>query len=160
MNQQGWFKSQEPQTSCPSADELFFFVRGSMAADRRDTVREHMAGCVWCSEKIARLAEGDAAAGSEPVPDALSRRTRRLWHSHPLQKIWRSPMLWMTLFIVSLGISFGLPRYYKQFLVIALVAGIRWAMNERLARHHITVTKLETPSSNRSSVNRDVSSRS
>lgn len=156
----GWFKSQEPQGACPAADELFFFVQGGMAAERRDAVRGHLAGCVWCSEKIARLSEGDAASASETVPDALHRKTRRLWSANPLQKIWRSQILWMTLFVASLLISFGQPRYYKQFLVIALVSGIRWALSERSARHSITVTRLDTPStSNRSSAKRDVPSR-
>lgn len=148
QNKQGWFKASEPAAPCPAMDELWGFSLGELAAERRDSVREHLTGCVWCTEKVARFAESGVqnASAAEPVPDALNRKTRRLWAQNPLSRIWRSSLFWMTLFVGSLAASFTQPRYYKQFLVIALVAGIRWALSER-ARHSILISRIQPPAS-------------
>ena len=144
---QGWFKASGDAGVCPAADELWSLHQGDLTAERRDTLREHLIACVWCGEKAARFADTETAA-TETVPTDLNQRTRRLWTANPIQKIWRSPFLWMTLFLGSLAVSFTTPRYYKQFLVIALVSGIRWAINER-TRHSITITQLNASSKDR-----------
>lgn len=145
---QGWFKASDSPSACPAADELWSFGRGEMTADRRDAMRDHLTACVWCSEKIARTAELDKTAPfAEPAPADLDRKARRrLGSGYSFKTIWQSQFLWMTLFLASLLISFGTPRYYKQFLVIALVSGIRWALSER-ARHTLMITKLDSPAS-------------
>jgi hypothetical protein len=133
-----WFKASEPSGPCPSADELWSFGRGDLAAGRRDALKEHLSECVWCSEKIARIieppGEPDAVAAA---PEELDRRLRRNWTVSPFTRVWRSQVLWMVLFVGSVLISFNAPRHYKQWLVIALVTGVRWAMSERAARHTI-----------------------
>lgn len=138
----GWFRSERSERPCPAAEDLWAFVEGGIASEARDGIREHLISCAWCSEKVARMAD-PAAPVSEPVPAGLDRKTRQLWTRNPVAVLWRSQVLWMLLFIGSLGTSFATPRYYKQFLVLALVSGIRWALSER-ARHSITISKLST----------------
>jgi hypothetical protein len=138
-NKQSWFKASEPSGPCPPADELWSFGRGALAADRRDALKEHLSECVWCSEKIARMTEPSGVPDSEAaaVPDDLDRRLRKHWTVSPFVRIWRSQILWMVLFVGSVLVSFADPRHYKQWLVIALVTGVRWALSERAARHTI-----------------------
>lgn len=139
----GWFRASEPDGPCPAPDELWSFSRGELASVKRDEIRTHLTGCVWCGEKLARLGE-TAPADPEKVPAELDRRLRSNWQSDPLIRVWRSPLLWTALFVSSIGVSFADPRHYKQWLVIALVTGVRWAMSER-ARHQITLTRSSRP---------------
>ena len=65
----GWFKAEEPKETCPAADELWLFTRSELAAERRDSVRDHLIRCVWCSEKTARMADGEPVAGRPVTPN-------------------------------------------------------------------------------------------
>lgn len=155
----GWFKSSGTAGDCLAADELWLFGRGELTADRRDAVRDHLTVCVWCSEKVARLTDpvlSPSDSTADPVPPGLNRQTRRLWTPSPVLRIWRSQALWAIFFVASIGISFGVPRYHKQFLVIALVCGIRWALSGRANRQSISIAKIDAgDASGRSSRQRD-----
>lgn len=148
QHKQGWFRASEPPTPCPAADELWGFERGTLAAVRQDEIRAHLTECVWCGEKLARFA--DPALSTDPAaadgmsvqpPAELDRKLKANWRVDPWKRIWRSQVLWMVLFVASVGVSFADPRHYKQWLVIALVTGIRWGMSERAARHQITLMR-------------------
>lgn len=171
----GWIKAAKPEGACPAADELWRFGQGELAIERRDAVRGHLTECVWCRETAARISELDAAGAATPlsgktsaspvqppfdapVPPSLDRKTRRIWSADPWRRLWRSQALWMALFALSIGVSFFQPRYYKQFLVIALVAGIRWALSERAA-HRVAVWGAIAEDSGSGSSRRDAGGR-
>lgn len=157
---QGWFKSAQPQGACPDADVLWGFSNGELASDRRDAIKSHLIECVWCCEKIARF--GEIAGGELPevcsVPAPQDQNLRAHWRKPILQRIWASQGLWAILFVVSMVISFTDSRHYKQWLVLALVTGARWALSERAARYQITVSrKQDTPANGAKDRGRSVS---
>jgi hypothetical protein len=142
-SKQGWFKAAQSQNPCPEADVLWGFSNGELASDRRDAIKSHLIECAWCCEKIARFGEvaGNKACEEAPVPPSLDQKLRAHWTKPMLQRIWVSQGLWAVLFIVSMTISFADSRHYKQWLVMALVTGARWALSERAARYQITVSQ-------------------
>lgn len=141
--EQGWFKTTAPHDACPDADALWAFHAGELDAKRRDTVKSHLIDCAWCCEKIARFgdtAEGGPEAG-ETVPPGLDRKVRSRWNPSLLKRVWASQFFWAVCFLSAVSVSFADPRHYKQWLVIALVTGVRWALSERAAKHHLLITR-------------------
>jgi anti-sigma factor RsiW len=152
----GYLRAASASGECPPLDELWACACGELPRDSKEVLNQHLAGCSWCAEKIARMSDPEAARGGEPkVPDALNRRAKKLWRVSILGRLWQTPWVWMTIFLSALGASFLMPRFYKQFLVIALVSGIRWALSERAQRHSITVTRLSGAEPRRSGAGRD-----
>ncbi len=121
---------------CPEAFELWSWVQGDIAPEDREKLMAHTHACGSCSEKLALIAELKIGTIKEiPLTGKLERRIgERL---NPLGrgrgKTGSSfkTHLWFFPFSVFMALSFLIPEYFFQLLVLAIVSALKWLLDTR-----------------------------
>jgi len=100
--------------TCPSEEKLSAFSDGLCQKQEENTIREHVMACKDC---LAALSLAQEAKKKFNKPNTRAKK-----------------QLFLVLAIVSFGLSFVIPRYFLQFLVITLILGFKWAIDTSATR--------------------------
>jgi hypothetical protein len=131
---------------CPSVDILGKYVSGALEADELYQVGSHIKSCNLCKE----LTEGALLYSAYEkqikigaVSDKVKNKAKSL---NPLYKTKRNKMMnrlktniWLALSLGSLAASFFAPRYFLQFLTLAVIFGLKWVFNRESTRTLIMI---------------------
>ena len=132
--------------NCPQVEVLCDYASGSLDAGKLYSVGDHVKNCAFCNELI----EGAllySSYGEHIKLGSVSERTRNKAKSiHPGYKTKERKIMghikrntWGILSFVSLAASFFLPRHFLQFLILAVILGLKWVFNKESTRTLIMV---------------------
>ena len=98
----------EKSSKCPSETELIRYLEDSSI---NQSLKEHVADCYYCIEQL------DQAQRARSITDTPPKKKGTKW----LKK-----NIWLIGAGVTFLISFAVPRYFLQFLILTLLMGIKW----------------------------------
>ena len=119
---------KQVKVGCPDEAALAAYLGGSMTAWERERVEEHAAGCVLCLENIRAgyLGEKMFTEGSLPAPKkGLTDKAKGIANMNTGKKKIITN-LWLAATVAAFLLSFTVPKYFAQFLVAALILGLKW----------------------------------
>ncbi|MBF0254185.1 MAG: hypothetical protein HQL11_03575, partial [Candidatus Omnitrophica bacterium] len=134
MNRTG-FEIQEFRRECPSFDFWARWSDGDLSEKERQAATEHLVECSFCTEVMKSLMEWKRVPEcGEKIPRAWRLRLRReaggtLFAGRA--RWWGRGRIWLVASVAAIGLSFCASSYYKQFLVIALLSGLKWIVDSR-----------------------------
>lgn len=121
-------KTQEAKAAgCPDAETLAAYLGGSMTAWERERLEEHAAACGACLEDIRTGYLGEKAYSEGALPGTgtkLVNKAKGIAKMDKRKKLVTN--MWLGATIVAFVLSFAVPRYFVQFLVAALILGLKW----------------------------------
>lgn len=111
------------QKDCPSEVELSGYLEGALSSAKRQTIEKHLSNCSLCLDLLVTtkniLKEEKAAKKS-----LLSRISQQKW---------------LILTAACFGLSFVVKRFFMQFLFLALIFGIKWALSGEGSRNLVMI---------------------
>lgn len=128
--------------SCLSDEVLMDYFRHKLDEEGCKKVESHIAGCGFCLSQLNLVFESAKVSKDNniQVPDNLIKAAKDLVkddRSSNSRKIKKNLFLGgMVIFFV---LSFFIPKYFMQFLVVTLVLGMRWAFESEGGRILIMV---------------------
>jgi hypothetical protein len=136
----------EKASACPSVDILSKYVSGELEAAMLHDVSGHVKGCKFCNELIEGALLYSAYAKNinvGAVPDKVKNRAKSL---NPVFKTKEHRIMhflkrniWIILSLASLTMSFFVSRYFFQFLILAVIFGLKWVFNRESVRTIVTI---------------------
>ena len=134
---------------CLDEQTLLEYLKDKPMSPKRSLSEHHIAGCGFCLSNLSLLAESRQMARDKtlaPVPQKLIDKTKSLLKIDKDQErknMQRRKTIKRRLFlagtIISFALSFLIPRYFMQFLVAALILGMRWSFESESGRTLIMV---------------------
>lgn len=109
--------------SCPAELELARYLEGVLPSEKRRNIEKHLADCSYCLDLL--VAAKDIIKGEPQAKISWFKRLGR-------QK-------WLIMTAISFTLSFMVRRYFLQFLFMALIFGIRWALSGEGSRNLVMI---------------------
>ena len=136
----------EKSADCPPVETLGKYVSGELEPKELYGVSGHVKSCNFCNELI----EGAllySAYGEHIKLDGVSEKVKNKAKSlHPTYKAKEKKMMpyikrniWFALSLASLTASFFISRYFQQFLILAVIFGLKWVFNRESTRTLIMI---------------------
>jgi len=136
----------ERGAACPSTEALDKYVSGLLKPDELYSISGHVKGCDYCSE----IVEGALLCSAyekyikfDEVPVKVKERAKSLNPSYKKKEYAVMDLIksnvWLIISLFSLAASFFAPRYFLQFLILAVIFGLKWVFNKESTRALIMV---------------------
>lgn len=126
----------ERTAKCPDEATLSAYLSGALEGSKSQGIEEHVAACHFCLENIRAAYLGDKLYKEGKLPDSTRELINKAkgiaklkTHSKRLKN-----NLWLLVTILAFGLSFMFPRYFVQFLVAALILGLKWVSESESVR--------------------------
>jgi len=130
-------KLNETKTiSCPDEAALTAFLGGKLKEAEAHSLEEHIAGCHLCLENVRISYFGEKLYSNKNLAESgaeLLRKAKGLAKMGSKKKHIYSG-LWLSATIAAFLLSFAVPRYFAQFLVAALILGLKWVSESESVR--------------------------
>jgi len=133
--------------SCPNQQTLLDYVTDNLGQSRRQDIEKHLAKCGFCLNQIStayNALKKSKQKSFPPLPENILNKTKSYLgikedkQKKPLKKIARKRLL-LAATIIFFILSFLIPKYFLQFLVGALILGIRWSFESESGKTLIMV---------------------
>ncbi len=115
---------------CPSEAKLNAYLEGSIVKAESEKITQHISQCLFCLDSIEQadrqdmsIREGGPSRETVRRAVAIAKKQHLGNHYQRLKK-----HLWLIGAIAGFGLSFVFSRYFLQFLILALILGIKWAI--------------------------------
>lgn len=109
---------------CPAELKLAKYLEGSLPSNMRQALEKHLADCPYCL---------DLLVVTKNVLKAEARSYKPSWFRRlKMQK-------WLILTGISFALSFVIRRFFLQFLFLALILGIKWALGSEGSRNLVMI---------------------
>lgn len=132
-------KLHEVKTGCPDEATLAAYLDGSMTEWEKERLEEHAAECRLCLENIRTGHLGgklyEEKALGEPKRE-LKDKAKGIAKMDSGKRRVQS-YLWLTATVAAFLLSFIVPKYFAQFLVAALIFGLKWVSESENVRMFI-----------------------
>lgn len=119
---------RETKATCPDEAVLARYIGGAMAPWEKDRLEEHASACAACLENIraAHMAESMLSEGAlADTPGKLKEKAKGLAKMDTGKRRMQS-YIWLAATVIAFTLSFTAPKYFAQFLVAALILGLKW----------------------------------
>ena len=132
--------------ACPPAETLARYASGTLEPNKLYAVSNHIKGCNFCNELIEGALLHSAYKKHiklDNVPDRVKNKAKSLNPGYRTKE--RKIMnyfkrnIWLILSLTSLAASFFIARYFQQFLILAVIFGLKWVFNRESTRALIMV---------------------
>ncbi len=143
------FGKDNKTDDCPNEQILLEYFEGALDEERRRSVEYHIAGCGFCLSQLNIAFESqlmNKQDSFEAVPQKLINKTKSLlggFNDGKGKKVRRvkitKKLFFLSGAIVFFVLSFVIPKYFIQFLVVTLILGMRWAFESENSRTFIMV---------------------
>jgi hypothetical protein len=131
---------------CPPIDVLGKYATGVLESNELHNMQNHARGCNFCSELIEGALFYSVYRRHIKLDAVANKIKNKVKSLHPNYKIEEGKImnyiksnLWLILCLSSLTISFFLPYYFLQFLILAAVFGLKWVFNKETTRTLIMI---------------------
>ncbi len=118
---------QVKAAGCPDEATLTAYLGGALKEERAGAIEEHLAACPLCLENVRAGHLGDKLYGEGSLPgsnDKLIRKAKGIVKMKSNRVVQRN--LWLAATVLAFSLSFAVQRYFAQFLVAALILGLKW----------------------------------
>ena len=115
--------SLKRQKDCPSEVDLARYLDGTLASDRRQTLEKHLSDCSLCLDIL--------------VTSKNILKEEKIVRKSLLSYL--SKQKWLIVTAVCFGFSFVVRRFFLQFLFLALIFGIKWALGGEGSRNLVMI---------------------
>ena len=139
----------EKAADCLSEQVLIDYFLQKLGKEGCQNAEKHLAGCEFCRSQldlIFEAGEADKRGKGEKVPKELIKKAKDLIEAdknNSDKKTIRRKRIVKNLYllgaIISFIISFFVPKYFFQCLVVTLILGMRWAFESEGGRTLIMV---------------------
>ncbi len=136
----------EKGKNCPSLENLVRYASGKLEPKERYYIDGHVKSCKFCNELIEGVLLYSAYEKHiklETVPDRVKNRAKSLNPDYKVKenKIMKhfKKNIWFVLSILSLAVSFFASRYFMQFIILAVIFGLKWVFSSGSTRALIMV---------------------
>lgn len=131
---------------CPAVETLAKYASGTLGPGELYDVSNHVKSCKFCNE-IVEAALLYSAYEKHITLGKVPRKTRERAKSlNPAYKTKEHKIMnylkrnvWLMLSLASLIASFFIPRYFFQFLILAVLFGLKWIFNRESTRALIMI---------------------
>ncbi len=129
-------KLHEVKVGCPDEATLAAYLSGSMTAWEKERVEEHAASCHLCLENIRAGHMGEKLYNEKSLPESKPEVINRAKGivKMDMKKNRLKANLWLTAMVAAFVLSLAAPRYFAQFLVAALILGLKWVSESESIR--------------------------
>jgi len=121
-----------PKKGCPSEKELWDYLNGALAKETEEKVAEHVVQCDFCLDSLLLAQEVRPGIGFGPssLPSGeLLGNVMAFAKRRGLSKTHAKKQSWLFLSLFSIGVSFFLPRYFFQCLILGVIFGLKWVFD-------------------------------
>lgn len=121
---------------CPDEARLTAFLGGKLKEAEARPVEEHIAGCPLCLENLRAGYLGERLCDEKGLPPSnteIIRKAKGIAKMDSRKRRIRSN-LWLAATVAAFLLSFTVPRYFAQFLVAALILGLKWVSESESVR--------------------------
>ncbi|MFH1245904.1 MAG: hypothetical protein V1662_05390 [Candidatus Omnitrophota bacterium] len=132
------FHPIEKRQDCPTQLELMDYLEKRLSLSKREQIIDHISGCQGCLSmvELAQRAENEPPVFSAS-PARMVTRAKKL--ALPVSCRRGSQYKWLILAVVPFALSFIFPRYFLQFLIAAVILGLKWVFDTAASRTLIMV---------------------
>lgn len=131
----------EKAAKCPDETTLSAYLNGALHEEEVRLVEEHISDCHFCLENIRAAYEGEKLYKEGDLPDSTKELINKAKGVAKLKtntkRLKRN--FWLFGTILAFALSFIFPKYFVQFLVAALILGLKWVFESENARTLIMV---------------------
>lgn len=126
---------------CPDEATLSAYLSGFLRESEARLLEEHISTCHFCLENIRTASLAAASYEESNLPDSTKELINKAKGIAKLNTDKRRLKKNLYLFGTALAfvLSFVFPRYFVQFLVAALILGLKWVFESENARTLIMV---------------------
>lgn len=121
-----------------SPEDVLRFVSGEMPAEELERFLERLSQDPDARDAV-RIAREAAVVDPARIPSKLLERAKALRPGVSARR--RFVWAWLAAAAISFAGSFAFPRWFLQFLALALFFGIKWIVEERAARSQVLLFK-------------------
>ena len=128
--------------SCLSDELLMDYFRHKLDEEGCKKVESHIAGCGFCLSQLNLVFESAKVSKDNniQVPDNLIKGAKDLVQAGKSSKGRKmKKSLFLGGAVISFALSFFIPKYFMQFLVVTLILGMRWVFESEGGRTLIMV---------------------
>lgn len=120
-----------PADKCPTEADLWAYLsapRGGAASER---IGDHVGRCDSCLSSLLLAQEVRPGIGFDPsggpsgglLAKAISLAQKKGTSKSRIKNVW------LSLFLLCIGISFFIPRYFFQCLILGIIFGLKWVFD-------------------------------
>ncbi|MBU4488138.1 MAG: hypothetical protein KKI13_03625 [Candidatus Omnitrophica bacterium] len=139
-------KLPEKSSDCPPLETLARYASGGLHGQESYNVGNHVKRCAFCSELVEGAFLYSAYAKEIKLEDVSARMKKRAKSLNPAYTekehkfmSYLKKKIWFILSLTSFIASFFVPRYFLQFLALAIILGLKWVFNKETTRTLIMV---------------------
>jgi hypothetical protein len=121
---------------CPDEAGLASFLGGKLKESETRAIEEHIAGCPLCLESVRAGYLGERLHNKGDLPASnteIIRKAKGIVKMDSGKKNIRT-YLWLAATAAAFLLSFTVPKYFAQFLVLALILGLKWVSESESVR--------------------------
>lgn len=121
---------------CPDEARLEAFLGGKLKEAEARSIEEHVAGCPLCLENVRAGYLGERLYNGKDLPGLnteIIRKAKGLANMDSKKKRIQAN-LWLAVTVAAFLLSFTVPKYFAQFLVAALILGLKWVSESESIR--------------------------
>lgn len=139
-------KLPEKGPDCPPAETLAHYASGGLHGQESRELGNHVKSCSFCGELVEGAFLYSAYAKEIKLEDAPAKMKKRAKSLNPAYTEKERKLMsylkkrtWLILSLTSFTASFFAPRYFLQFLALAIILGLKWVFDKETARTLIMV---------------------
>lgn len=123
---------------CPTERDLWAYLEGRLSGSEEEGVGHHVAACGACLDALLLAQEVRPGIGFDPREGSQEEWVRKVKgfgkKKAPRAKGSFYKNRWLFLVLISLGLSFAIPRYFLQCLFLAALFGAKWVFDSMTNR--------------------------
>ena len=126
----------ESSSRCPTERELWAYLEGTLGS-QEEAVSHHVAGCDPCLDSLLLAQEVRPGIGFDPrerVNEGLIRKVKGFPARKGSGKGFFRKNRWLFLALAFLVLSFFVPRYFLQCLLLSSIFGAKWVFDSTANR--------------------------
>ena len=125
---------------CPSEAELSAYLQGLVSKEKNDSISRHISRCLFCLDLIEQASRRHMSIRETGPSKELIKQAKAIAEKQaPVGFRQFKKHLWLIGTIISFSLSFILPKYFLQFLILTLILGIKWALDTANTRTLIMI---------------------
>ncbi len=135
--------------NCPENQDLIDYLQDNLDQDKRKSLENHIAHCSFCLSQVSiatKALQKQRQNDFDPLPENIIKKAKANLNSiktknkkNESQKKIIKKRFFLATTIIFFGLSFVVPKYFLQFLIGALILGIRWSFESESGKTLIMV---------------------